>query len=235
MTTARIKKIHEARLRKAGGFPMSALESESYARQLLYTPGPVAPLVPFTLPERSMPTSECLDVNATIRDIRHELTVESRRRADLALGATLKVPPTKRVKKNAYAEVSARVYETSDGARKFGEGVVLGSLGSFITWVYFVGNDTTGPVKIGYSDDPIRRMMDLQVGHHEQLHLLCAISGDTTTEKMLHGVFAPDHVRGEWFMRSPQLVEFIRVITLGARKKPWDLAKPIAPLPKVKR
>ena len=44
--------------------------------------------------------------------------------------------------------------------------------------------------------------------------------GGSDVEVMFHGIFAPDHIRGEWFRRSPVLVEFIEALTKPAPMYP---------------
>lgn len=172
-----------------------------------------------TSPVRQAPSYN-VDERAAVQEIRKEMTADHRRRADSVMGPDVKKAKRTKAKKAVAVEISARLYETPNGARHFGESVVEGGLGTFLTWVYLMGSGGEGPIKIGLSDDPARRLIGLQTGQAEELHLLCALSGDADTEKFLHGVFAPDHLRGEWFKRSPQLLEFARVVGIGARKPP---------------
>jgi hypothetical protein len=66
------------------------------------------------------------------------------------------------------------------------------------TKVYFV-EDRGGRVKIGYSSDPLSRIMALQTAHATRLSVIRLIDGGRPTEKWLHGRFAHLRVKGEWF------------------------------------
>lgn len=115
-------------------------------------------------------------------------------------------------------EIAVSIYESPGAARKFAERVRDGALGRYASWVYFIGQDADGPIKIGVSEDPAKRLYELQVACAETLTLLGLVHGDETVEKTLHGAFAPDHIRGEWFRRSATLLEFIRVLGLRAAR-----------------
>lgn len=68
--------------------------------------------------------------------------------------------------------------------------------------VYLARAGEDGPVKIGYADDPQRRLVDLQVGNHLRLSLLRLFEGGETEERILHIRFADLRLRGEWFSFS---------------------------------
>lgn len=73
--------------------------------------------------------------------------------------------------------------------------------------IYFIRAGENGPVKIGRSRDPRRRLADLQVSHHETLCLLAVMDGDEAEEWTLHRAFPP--VRGEWCEPTPELLDYI--------------------------
>lgn len=66
-------------------------------------------------------------------------------------------------------------------------------------FVYFIQANEGGPVKIGWSDNPKRRLNQLQAAHHGTLNLLAAVPGGRDTEKSIHGRLDDYRVRGEWF------------------------------------
>lgn len=79
-------------------------------------------------------------------------------------------------------------------------------------YVYFI-NDGIGHMKIGVSDDPDRRIKELQTGNANKLelyYLLCVDSMDEAyeVEAILHNNFAADHMYGEWF-REKNVISFI--------------------------
>lgn len=64
-----------------------------------------------------------------------------------------------------------------------------------------------GLIKIGMSEDPDRRLGELQVGSDQPLRLVAVIPG--VSESMLHRHFAPYRVHGEWFEPAEPLVKFV--------------------------
>lgn len=75
------------------------------------------------------------------------------------------------------------------------------------TWTYFIQSGFDGPIKIGRSDNPEGRLVELQVGSHETLRLLLVLEGDVEFE--MHTVFRNLHIRGEWFTAGETLLQFI--------------------------
>lgn len=72
---------------------------------------------------------------------------------------------------------------------------------------YFI-TDGQGNVKIGHTDrDAYHRIMEMQTGNAFELKLLgvCDLN-----ECELHVKFAHYHVRGEWFVLSDEIKEFIK-------------------------
>jgi hypothetical protein len=71
-------------------------------------------------------------------------------------------------------------------------------------YIYLMRDDRSGFVKIGFSQDPIRRLK--QITHESTLlpeplnfRLVDAFRGTQKEEQRLHQVFAQYRVRGEWF------------------------------------
>ena len=80
-------------------------------------------------------------------------------------------------------------------------------------FVYFIKEDDTGNVKIGFSSQhPKNRLKELQTGNSSQLSLIGYVDGDQYLEKELHNIFWKDRTRdsGEWFKMSPLLKEKIQ-------------------------
>lgn len=74
-------------------------------------------------------------------------------------------------------------------------------------------------VKIGYSDSPRDRLRALPGGvrlRPADLELstegepLFAVTGDLTTERLLHRIFSPHRAVGEWFILSEEAIELLR-------------------------
>ena len=79
--------------------------------------------------------------------------------------------------------------------------------------VYFIraANDR-GPVKIGWSSQPIGRLNDLQVSHGHELKILSVIEGTRVDEKALHERFAGFRQRGEWFRVAGAFKTYLRAL-----------------------
>lgn len=76
-------------------------------------------------------------------------------------------------------------------------------------WIYFVGQQPDGPVKVGYSKNPFDRMASLQTGNPRPLALIWVVEGDLGTERMIHEALAEHRLGGEWFRRVPAVFDFI--------------------------
>jgi hypothetical protein len=70
------------------------------------------------------------------------------------------------------------------------------------TFIYFIQSGEHGPIKIGLSNKPDRRVPQLQTGNPDALFLRHVIPGDLAVEKKLHERFRPARIRGEWFGRE---------------------------------
>jgi len=69
--------------------------------------------------------------------------------------------------------------------------------------IYFIQAGENGPIKIGKSDDPERRLAQLQTAHYEELKILW-VEYETPgpikdEERQLHLSYEDDNIRGEWF------------------------------------
>lgn len=77
--------------------------------------------------------------------------------------------------------------------------------------VYFILDTYSNNVKIGYSTlkNLYKRLNTLQIGTPYELKLLGAIWGDIETEKKLHNQFKHLHIRGEWFVFTKEIEDFL--------------------------
>lgn len=68
-------------------------------------------------------------------------------------------------------------------------------------YVYAIRNKTTRRVKLGISQNPERRLKELQIGNDCELELVAFRKAENRfkDEKALHRENAPYHVRSEWF------------------------------------
>lgn len=65
------------------------------------------------------------------------------------------------------------------------------------TFVYFVQAGDGGPIKIGMTHEPVKRLASLQTSNHEELRILRVCPCDHSAEAALHARFAEDRIRGE--------------------------------------
>lgn len=77
-------------------------------------------------------------------------------------------------------------------------------------YVYFVWFTSSGPVKIGCSTDPSRRLKELQRGTRFTLRMSGVVPGGYDLERDLHRHFSHLRVIGEWFQPSVELTAFLR-------------------------
>lgn len=98
----------------------------------------------------------------------------------------------------------------------------------FPPFVYFIRRaDGEGPIKIGCSGAPERRMGALQPWSPWDLCLLATIDGDEVLERRFHNHFREHHMRHEWFHPAPELIEAVAQVAAGQ----FDIAA--LPEPKV--
>lgn len=76
-------------------------------------------------------------------------------------------------------------------------------------FVYFVQAGASGPIKIGYSKAPERRLQQLQVSHPEPLRILATVPGTKGMEGELHARWNQFRLEGEWFSPHASLLAFI--------------------------
>lgn len=75
--------------------------------------------------------------------------------------------------------------------------------------IYFIQAASGGNIKIGQASGIGQRLKTMQIGNGEELMLLLAFDGERNEERALHAKFASSHAHGEWFARTPELLEFI--------------------------
>lgn len=93
--------------------------------------------------------------------------------------------------------------------------------------VYFVSADELpGQIKIGHTSRVVERVSAIaqQVG---KVTLLATMPGDSSHERLIHSMFFPGRIEGEWFSATAELKEFIEVNgapdgrTFEPRQKGW--------------
>lgn len=71
--------------------------------------------------------------------------------------------------------------------------------------LYFIGSDN-GPIKIGISISPYKRLKQLQTSHPYRLKILAIVAGGCQQEPEYHERFAAFRLEGEWFEPRPELL-----------------------------
>jgi hypothetical protein len=81
--------------------------------------------------------------------------------------------------------------------------------------VYFIQAGEHGPIKIGVSKAPGKRLQQLQTSHAESLHLRAVEVGGRELEMALHERFAAYRMNGEWFTPATAIVAYLNGIKGG--------------------
>ena len=80
--------------------------------------------------------------------------------------------------------------------------------------VYFVQAGAGGPIKIGHSENPKRRIADLQTASAHPLVVLGVVRGGEFFECALHQILATDRLSGEWFRATRKTVTVVHAAAL---------------------
>ncbi|MFB8166021.1 GIY-YIG nuclease family protein [Streptomyces rubiginosohelvolus] len=83
--------------------------------------------------------------------------------------------------------------------------------------VYLIGSTDSSLVKIGWTDNPKRRLRDLQTGSPVLLQLLAVFEGGPIVEAELHRQFADQRRHGEWFDLGPDPVAVVSPFVKAAQ------------------
>lgn len=77
--------------------------------------------------------------------------------------------------------------------------------------IYFIRNNTTGNIKIGWTEGcPWSRMAQMQTGSDGILEMLGWMQGSKIDERLLHFRFDSNHIQGEWFSPNSELHQLIK-------------------------
>ncbi len=87
--------------------------------------------------------------------------------------------------------------------------------------VYFIQPEGEQVVKIGIAGDVRARLSALQMSHHRVLSVIGTMPGGGVEEHALHRRFASCRLRGEWFRLSPELAEFVSMLSKASA---WQAA-----------
>jgi len=81
-------------------------------------------------------------------------------------------------------------------------------------FIYFIQCDEgCKPVKIGYAKHVGSRLNGIRVGCPFPLHVLGVMEGNLSDEALLHEMFEPHLIVGEWFKPAEEILDFVRDMT----------------------
>lgn len=72
-----------------------------------------------------------------------------------------------------------------------------------------------GPIKIGCSVEPPRRLLEMQMWSPIPLELIATCRGTHANERHLHAAFAEQRLHFEWFRESADLYALIDLVKSG--------------------
>lgn len=83
--------------------------------------------------------------------------------------------------------------------------------------VYFMRRaDGEGPIKIGASQMPTKRLAEVTHWASCPLEILATLPGDAELEERLHAAFEASRLHGEWFEATPKLLAVVAQAQAGA-------------------
>lgn len=77
--------------------------------------------------------------------------------------------------------------------------------------IYLIVNRKEKFCKIGYSNNPEARLMQIQTGNPYPLELVKVIEGDISKEKEIHLKFKHLALQGEWFNYTKEIKDYFKV------------------------
>ena len=76
-------------------------------------------------------------------------------------------------------------------------------------FVYYIQEELDGNIKIGWSDDPIKRLQQHQTSNSRELRMLVYVKGSQEYERQIHSKFQNSKTTGEWFKPDKRLLVHI--------------------------
>lgn len=130
-------------------------------------------------------------------------------------------------KAKAYEVVWHQVSSLFEAARRYADA----------SFIYVIGEPEDGPLKIGYSKDPIARLRNMQTGNPRRLRIEYVLVGGMETEKLLHQFWEPHAIISasskrlpgvapgtEWF-KSRVRAELLPIIQEAIKSQIWMLSQ----------
>ena len=76
-------------------------------------------------------------------------------------------------------------------------------------YVYYIQEELDGNIKIGWSNDPIKRLQEHQTSNSRELRMLVYVKGSQEYEREIHRKFQSSKTTGEWFKPDKRLLVHI--------------------------
>lgn len=97
--------------------------------------------------------------------------------------------------------------------------------------VYFVQAVDGGPIKIGFSENPLERLRALQMASPASLRLVALVPGSYADEAAVHAHLHAHRLHGEWFTDHEDVLDVLRAPlstlprAVALRRNIWDEAR----------
>ncbi len=79
-----------------------------------------------------------------------------------------------------------------------------------------------GPIKIGCSKEPMKRLRSVEIWSPLMLEVVAAVPGGHADESVLHQMFGDNRLHGEWFDITPELQSVLDYVAKAGRLPPLD-------------
>ncbi|MDD3814370.1 MAG: GIY-YIG nuclease family protein [Desulfocapsaceae bacterium] len=90
--------------------------------------------------------------------------------------------------------------------------------------IYFIQENTNGPIKVGTCVALDQRINQLQTGNPRLLQVIKTIPGHTAREAQIRKDLKQFHIRGEWFRAESDVLEYINELQNVSYEKDGDRA-----------
>jgi len=91
------------------------------------------------------------------------------------------------------------------------------------TYVYLISDPKSNAVKIGRSDNPMKRVGELQTGNPNTLSLLSCFAAEPSVEQIIHKHLEDYSLNGEWFTDCDEVMDIYYTYLTNCRYKPQEL------------
>lgn len=97
-----------------------------------------------------------------------------------------------------------------------------------LSFVYFVGEEDEGPIKIGVAKDPIRRLWSMKAGNPRHMRIEHVVLGTGREEKLFHELWEPLAIRSFKNRKNPNSAPGTEWFAPEIRPKLFPIVQEIA-------